>query len=106
MAYRLRHVEQGIRAYEVTSMNDDLKQLVLLGLSGEHCRLLAERCHRRLESMPAVYGTLAWMFQVLADEHDHHGTSLRRDNTITQALHRPLLSLLNAESESADIVLA
>ena len=87
-------------------MNDVLKQLVLLGLSGEHCRLLAERCHMRFESMPALYGTLAWMFQVLADEHDHHGTSRRRYNTITQALHRPLLSLLNAESESAEFILA
>jgi hypothetical protein len=87
-------------------MNDDLKQLVLLGLSGEHCRLLAERCHMRFERMPAVYGTLAWMFQVLADEHDHHGTPMRRYNTITQALHRPLLSLLTAESESAEIILA
>jgi hypothetical protein len=87
-------------------MNDDLKQLVLLGLSGEHCRLLAERCHMRFESMPAMYGTLAWMFQILADEHDNHGTSMRRYNTITQALHRPLLSLLNAESESPEIILA
>jgi hypothetical protein len=87
-------------------MNDDLKQLVLLGLSGEHCHLLAERCYMRFESMPALYGTLAWMFQVLADEHDNHGTPTRRYNTITQALHRPLLSLLTAEAESAEIILA
>jgi hypothetical protein len=86
-------------------MNDDLKQLVLLGLSGEHCRLLAARCHMRFNSMPAVYGTLAWMFTVLADKDAAHGTTTSRANTITQALHRPLLSLLNAESESADIIL-
>jgi predicted component of type VI protein secretion system len=87
-------------------MNDDLKQLVLLGLSGEHCRLLAERCRMRFESMPALYGTLAWMFTALADEDETHGTATSRANTITQALHRPLLSLLNAESESAEITLA
>jgi hypothetical protein len=87
-------------------MNDDLKQLVLLGLSGEHCRLLAERCRMRFERMPALYGTLAWMFAVLADTDAAHGTTTRRANTITQALHRPLLSLLNAESESAEIILA
>jgi hypothetical protein len=87
-------------------MNDDLKQLVLLGLSGEHCRLLAEWCRRRFERMPALYGTLAWMFTVLADKDAAHGTTTSRANTITQALHRPLLSLLTAESESAEIILA
>jgi hypothetical protein len=86
-------------------MNDDIKQLVLQGLSGEHCRLLVERCRVHFESMPALYGTLAWMFSVLADEDDEHGTITRRYNTITQALHRPLLSLLNAESASAAIIL-
>jgi hypothetical protein len=86
-------------------MNDDLKQLVLLGLSGEHCRLLAERCRMRFEGMPALYGTLAWMFTALADKDAAHGTTTSRANTITQALHRPLLSLLNAESESAEIIL-
>ena len=86
-------------------MNDDLKQLVLLGLSGEHCRLLAERCQIRFDRMPALYGTLAWMLTVLADEDAAHGTTRSRANTITQALHRPLLSLLNAESESAEILL-
>ncbi len=88
------------------SMNDDLKQLVLLGLSGEHCRLLAARCRRRFERMPALYGTLAWMFTVLADKDAAHGTTTSRANTITQALHRPLLSLLTAESASAEIILA
>ena len=87
-------------------MNDDLKQFVLLGLSGEHCRLLAERCRWRFERMPAVYGTLARMFTALADEDAVHGTTTSRANTITQALHRPLLALLNAESESAEILLA
>jgi hypothetical protein len=53
-----------------------------------------------------MYGTLAWMFTVLADKDAAHGTPTSRANTITQALHRPLLSLLNAESESAEIVLA
>jgi hypothetical protein len=86
-------------------MNDDIKQLVLQGLSGEHCRLLVERCRRRFDSMPALYGTLAWMFTVLADEDADHGTTMRRANTITQALHHPLLSLLNAESASAEIIL-
>ena len=87
-------------------MTDDLKQFVLLGLSGEHCRLLAERCRRRFERLPAVYGTLAWMFTALADEDAAHGTTTSRANTITQALHRPLLALLNAESESAEMILA
>jgi len=87
-------------------MNDDLIQLVLLGLSGEHCRLLAERCQTRFERMPALYGTLAWMCTVLADKDEAHGTTRSQANTITQALHRPLLSLLTAESESADILLA
>jgi hypothetical protein len=86
-------------------MNDDIKQLVLQGLSGEHLRLLVERCHVRFESMPAMYGTLAWMFQVLADEYDGPGTTTTRFNAVTQALHRPLLALLNAEAESADILL-
>jgi hypothetical protein len=86
-------------------MNDDLKQLVLLGLSGEHCRLLAERCRLHFDRMPALYGTLAWMCTVLADEDVDHGTTTRRVNTITQALHRPLLALLNAESEPAEILL-
>jgi hypothetical protein len=87
-------------------MNDDLKQLVLLGLSGEHCRLLAEQCHRRFDTMPALYGTLAWMFTALADKDAAHGTTTSRANIITQALHRPLLSLLTAESASPEIILA
>jgi hypothetical protein len=87
-------------------MNDDLKQLVLLGLSGEHCRLLAERCHMHFDSMPALYGTLVWMFTVLADTDEAQGTTTSRANTITQALHRPLLSLLTAESGSPEIILA
>jgi hypothetical protein len=86
-------------------MNDDIKQLVLQGLSSEHCRLLVERCRMRFDTMPALYGTLTWMFQVLVDEDADHGTTTRRANTITQALHRPLLSLLNAESRSAEIIL-
>ncbi len=86
-------------------MNDDLKQLVLLGLSGEHCRLLAERCRMRFERMPALYGTLGWMCTALADKDEAHGTTTSRANTITQALHRPLLALLSAESESAEIIL-
>jgi hypothetical protein len=87
-------------------MNDDLIQLVLLGLSSEHCRLPAERCRRRFENMPALYGTLAWMCTTLADEDEAHGTTRSRANTITQSMHRPLLALLNAESESAEIILA
>jgi hypothetical protein len=87
------------------SVNDDIKQLVLQGLSGEHLHLLVERCRVRFESMPALYGTLAWMFTVLAAEDEDHGTTTTRANTITQALHRPLLALLNAEAESADILL-
>jgi hypothetical protein len=86
-------------------MNDDIKQLVLQGLSGEHLRLLVERCRVRFESMPAMYGTLAWMFKVLADEYDGPGTTTTRFNAVTQALHRPLLALLNAESESGEIIL-
>ncbi len=86
-------------------MNDDLKQLVLLGLSGEHLRLLGERCRARVGHLPALYGTLAWMFQVLADADADRGTTTRRANTMTQALHRPLLQLLNAEGEPAAILL-
>jgi hypothetical protein len=46
------------------------------------------------------------MCTVLADKDEAHGTTRSQANTITQALHRPLLSLLTAESESAEIILA
>jgi hypothetical protein len=86
-------------------MNDDIKQLVLQGLSGEHLGLLVERCRVHFERMPALYGTLAWMFTVLVDEDHDRSTTTRRYNMITQALHRPLLQLLNAEAAPAEILL-
>jgi len=86
-------------------VNDDLKQIVLEGLSGDNLRLLGERCRSHMNTMPAIYVTLGLMFKVLADEYDEQGTTATRFNAVTEALSSRILSLLNAESQSVDVIL-
>jgi len=76
-----------------------------MGLYGNNLRHLAERCLLHVDIQPAVYVTLRWMFTILANEYDNQGTTTTRYNAVTEGLQQPLLSLLTADDESAEIIL-
>jgi hypothetical protein len=55
--------------------------------------------------MPAIYATLGLLFRRLDDEYDDQGPETSRYQAIMTALQDPLLALLRADGESAELVL-
>jgi hypothetical protein len=74
-------------------------------LAGDNLRELGRLADQLALTMPAIYVTLGMIFRALADEYDDQGIETTRYQAVTTTLQDPLLNLLRAEGEPANVLL-
>jgi hypothetical protein len=88
-------------------MNPITQQMIWLieqGLHGDNLRELARLADQMAPAMPATYVTLWIIFRALADESDDQGVETSRYHAVTTTLQDPVLDLLRAEGEPANVL--
>jgi hypothetical protein len=86
-------------------MKQEMQWLIEQGLYGDNLRRLATLAAQLSLTMPAIYVTLATIFQTLANEYDNQGVETTRYNTVMLKLQDPILNLLKAEEGPAEVLL-
>lgn len=86
-------------------MKKDVYDLVNQELHGDNLKELARLCANLFDQNPSLYGTLAFIFQDLADEYGEQGIALERYQAISDSIRQPILNLLDAEGKSCEAFL-
>ena len=67
---------------------------------------LGKRCDKLFDQKPSLYGTLAFIFQDLAEEYENQAIPMERYRKILDSMRQPILDLLAAEGKSPEAFLA
>jgi hypothetical protein len=85
-------------------MNQEVGRLLKQGFHEDNLLKLAALCRHLFSKAPALYGTLTYIFETLAEEYDHQGITVNRHELIMATMERPILLLLEDEKDAAIFV--
>ncbi len=86
-------------------MRERVVWLIEQGLHQDNLEELIEECEVLLDSSPALYGALVFIFEKLADEYDDQCITAERYQEILETLKQPLINLLEADTSPAKTIL-